>query len=174
MHIRPLARDEIEHIWTIDRTEVIEHIYSIQEGALVLQPGSFHLHGWPPGEAEQYTPLLYACYDRYGSFWGCFAADQLIGVAILDTKWLGPDGDLLQLKFLHVSHTYRKQGVGTALFERARVRARARSAKGLYISATPSENTIEFYCRLGAVVTSEPDPELYALEPKDIHLVCPV
>jgi predicted N-acetyltransferase YhbS len=174
MHIRKLARDEIDQIWTIDRSEVIEHFYTIQDGALALQPGYFHLQGWPPGQAEQNGPPLYSCYDRGGRFWGCFDGERLIGVAVLDTKWIGPDRDLLQLVFLHVSHAYRKQGVGTALFGQARVEARGRGAKGLYISATPSENTIHFYRRLGAVVAPEPDPELYALEPEDIHLVCPV
>ena len=174
MPIRTLARDEITQIWTIDRSEVIERIYTMRDGALVLQPHFFDAHGWPPGEAEQYTPLLVSCYDRGGSFWGCFEGERLIGVAVLDTQWLGPDRDLLQLKFFHVSHAYRRQGVGTALFEQARGEARARGAKGLYISATPSENTIHFYRHLGAAVIPEPDPELYALEPEDIHLVCPV
>ena len=42
----------------------------------------------------------------------------------------------------------------------------------MYISATPSEHTINFYLRQGCVVASEVDPELFALEPEDIHLVC--
>jgi hypothetical protein len=42
----------------------------------------------------------------------------------------------------------------------------------MYISATPSENTVNFYLRRGAVVTSEPDPELFEFEPEDIHFVC--
>jgi hypothetical protein len=44
----------------------------------------------------------------------------------------------------------------------------------LYISATPSENTINFYLRSGCRVTAQLDPELFALEPKDIHLECDV
>lgn len=174
MQIRTLGRDEIEQVWTIDRSEMIDRIYELQDGRLVLQPHHFHARGWPPGAAEETTPRLYACFDRGGSFYGCFDGDRLIGMAALDTQWLGPDRDLLQLEMLHVSHGYRKQGVGTALFEQARVVARDRGAKGLYISATPSENTIHFYQRFGAVLTPEPDPELFALEPEDIHLVCPV
>jgi predicted N-acetyltransferase YhbS len=174
MQIRPLTRGEIEAIWTIDRSEMIDRVYELQDGTLVLQPHDFYVPGWPPGEREESTPRLYACFDRGGGFYGGFDAGQLIGVAVVDTKWLGPNRDLLQLKKLHVSHAYRKQGVGTALFEQARTVARDRGARGLYISATRSENTIHFYQRLGAVLTPEPDPELFALEPEDIHLVCPV
>jgi hypothetical protein len=44
----------------------------------------------------------------------------------------------------------------------------------MYISATPSENTVNFYMRLGCEIASEPDPELLAREPEDIHLECAV
>ena len=39
----------------------------------------------------------------------------------------------------------------------------------MYISATPTQHTIDFYLRLGCQVTNEPDPELFAQEPEDIH-----
>ena len=174
MHMRTLARDQIEQLWTIDRAEVIERIYRLQDGALVLQPDYFDARGWPPGEAEHTTPRLYDCFDRGGQFFGCFEGQQLVGIAALDVRWLGPRRDLLQLVILHVSRDYRKHGVGTALFERVRGAARELGAQGLYISATPSENTIHFYQRFGAAPIAEPDPELFALEPEDIHLACPV
>ncbi|MCL4299704.1 MAG: GNAT family N-acetyltransferase [Anaerolineae bacterium] len=169
---RTLSRAEIELIWTIDRSEVIENIYYLQEGGLALQPEHYDVPGWPPGEAETYTPLLNACYDRGGVFSGVFAGARLIGVAVVDTRFIGPNRDLLQLKFLHVSRDYRRHGVGTYLFEQAKAAAAERRARGLYISATPSENTVNFYRRLGCRVIAEPDPELFALEPEDIHLEC--
>jgi hypothetical protein len=43
-------------------------------------------------------------------------------------------------------------------------------ARRLYISATPSENTVGFYTHLGCVITREVDPALFELEPEDIHL----
>jgi hypothetical protein len=45
-----------------------------------------------------------------------------------------------------------------------------RGAHRLYISATPSENTVNFYVRLGCTVAKEPDSDLSELEPEDIHL----
>jgi predicted N-acetyltransferase YhbS len=170
MTIRFLQRDEIPLIWQIDRKEIVENIYSLENGALVLKPDYFDIQGWPRDEAELYTPILLGCYDRGGVFWGAFENDKLVGVSILESKFIGSHHDTLQLKFLHVSRDYRKQGLGTTLFNLAAEKAKTLGAKKLYISATPSENTVNYYQRLGCVLATEIDPELYALEPEDIHL----
>lgn len=170
MNIRLLQRAEIPLIWQIDRREIVQNIYILQDGKLVLKPDYFDIQGWPPGEAEHYTPILLDCYDRGGMFWGAFENDKLIGVAILESKFIGSQQDTLQLKFLHVSRDYRKQGIAATLFRLAVEKARALGAKKLYISATPSEHTVNYYMRLGSVLAREIDPELFALEPEDIHL----
>jgi predicted N-acetyltransferase YhbS len=167
---RPLARAEIQNIWAIDRSEVIEAVYYLLNGALVLKPEYSDMHGWPPGEDHKYTPLLEACHDHGGWFYGLFDDDQLIGTVVLAGRFMGKDKDPLQLKFLHISQGYRHQGWGRHLFDLAVVEARQRGAKRLYISATPSEHTIDFYLGLGCQVTAEPDAALWALEPDDIHL----
>jgi predicted N-acetyltransferase YhbS len=170
MNIRLLQRDEIRLIWQIDRREIIENIYFLQDGKLVLKSNYFDLQGWPQGEAELYTPILLDCYDRGGMFWGVFENNVLVGIAILESKFIGSQQDTLQLKFLHVSRDCRKQGLGRTLFNTAIEKAKALGAKKLYISATPSENTINYYLRLGCVLATEIDPDLFALEPEDIHL----
>jgi hypothetical protein len=53
-------------------------------------------------------------------------------------------------------------------------RARALGASGLYISATPTRNTVDAYRRMGASVLARPDPDLLAREPDDVHLLLPV
>lgn len=166
---RELSRAEIPLIWSIDRREVIDAIYYYENGKLVLKPEHYDMQGWPPGEAEKYTPLLETCYERGGWFYGLFDDNQLVGVAILENQWIGRNQDMLQLKFLHISSAYRHQGLGQRLFELAKVEAQRREARRLYISATPSQHTIDFYLRLGCLVTDEPDPDLFALEPEDIH-----
>ena len=171
---RKLQRFEIEQVWTIDRSEVTERIYCFENGALTLKPVHYDLHGWPPGEAEKYTPILLDCFDRGGWFSGLFDDGRLVAVAILESKFIGREKDQLQLKFMHVDRAYRKHGLGRRMFESAKAVARERGARKMYISATPSENTINFYLRLGCVVTPEPDPELYALEPEDLHLECDI
>lgn len=167
---RLLSRNEIGNIWSIDRREVIDGVYYLENGILVLKPEHYDMQGWPAGEGEKYTPVLEACYDRGGWFYGLFDGDRLVGVSVLESRFFGGNHNLLQLKFLHVSSRYRNHGLGKQLFELAGGEARRRGAKGMYISATPSENTINFYLRLGCRVTIEPDPELFELEPEDIHL----
>lgn len=170
MNIRLLQRNEIPLIWQIDRREIVENIYYLQDGKLILKRDYFDIQGWPPGEPELYTPLLLDCYDRGGMFWGAFENEGLVGVSILESKFIGSRYDTLQLKFLHVSRDCRKQGLGTSLFNIAVEKAKELGAKKLYISATPSENTVNYYSRLGCVLATEIDPELFALEPEDIHL----
>jgi len=170
MNIRLLQRDEISLTWQIDRREIVQNIYVLQDEKLVLKSDYFDLQGWPPGETELYTPILLDCYHRGGTFWGAFENGILIGVAILESKFIGSQYDTLQLKFLHVSRDFRKQGVGSRLFELASEKAKTLGAKKLYISATPSENTINYYLRLGCTLAKEIDSELFALEPEDIHL----
>ena len=169
---RDLTRDEIAQVWNIDRREVIENVYYLENGTLVLKPEHYDMQGWPCGEAELHTPILYECSDRGGWFCGLFEDRTLIGIAILDSKLIGKGHDQLQLRFLHISRDYRKQGLGKRLFEMASAKARELGARQMYISATPSENTVGFYTRLGAVVAKKPDPGLLALEPGDIHMEC--
>jgi hypothetical protein len=64
--------------------------------------------------------------------------------------------------------------VATRIYHHARALGRARGAALLYISATPTENTIDFYRGCGAVVNPAPDAVLYAQEPDDIHMLCAV
>jgi predicted N-acetyltransferase YhbS len=171
---RKLLREEIEQVWTIDRGEVIDNIYYFENGTLVPRPEHYDMQGWPPGAAEKYTPLLVDCFDRGGWFYGVFDDAKLIGVAVLEGQFIGKDQDQLQLKFLHVSKAYRHRGLGKWLFESARATACEKGAKRMYISATPSEHTVNFYLRLGCVTARELDPGLFAFEPADIHLECDV
>ena len=173
MEYRTLARDEIARIWTIDRSEHIDKIYRHIDGELVLEPHNFDAPGWPADTQPTYTPLLLETMDRGGDFLAAFDGEQMAGLAVLDTRWLGPNGDLLQLEFMHVGRPYRGTGLGKTLFEQAAAAARDRGARGLYISATPTDHTIHFYQSQGALLTT-PDAELFALEPEDIHLECPV
>ena len=165
-----MERHEIKLIWTIDRSEIIHNIYYLINGMLVLRPEYYDAPGWPPGEEEQYTPILEDCYDRGGTFIGAFVDDVLVGIMVLESRFIGKNSDQLQLKFLHVSRNHRKGRLGRQLFEQAVYRARELKARKLYISATPSENTVNFYLHLGCTVAEEINEELFELEPLDIHL----
>jgi GNAT superfamily N-acetyltransferase len=164
---RQLSRDDIRSVWTIDRSEIIDAVYYLIGGALVLKPEHYDMRGW-------YTPMLEACHDHGGWFYGLFDGDILVGAAVLGSGFVRTGNARLQLKFLHVGNPYRGSGLGKHLFCLARDEAGRRGAVHMYVSATPSERTVKFYLCLGCAVTREPDPELFALEPHDIHLECAV
>jgi len=167
--IRELARSEVEDVWGIDRSELIEGIYYSEDGALVLKPERHDVRGWEPSNIETSTPILIDCFERGGTFYGAFEGGEMVGVAVLDNRPIGKAGDRLQLKFLHVSRAYRGRGFGRTLFERSAAKAKSMGARMLYVSSTPTENTVRFYLNLGCRVAGEVDPDLFALEPHDIH-----
>jgi predicted N-acetyltransferase YhbS len=169
---RTLKRDEIERIWEIDRSELITQLYRMRDGQLEIEAVSYDLRGWRPGTVEHGTPLLYDCFDRGGQIFAAFEGDRIVGAAVVGANRYGPNHDLMNLVKLYVSQDYRKRGIGATLFEQALNAVRKAGAKGLYISATPTVSAVEFYQRQGAVLNPLPDPELFALEPEDIHLIC--
>ena len=79
--MRLLTRDEIELIWTIDRSEVHHHTYELGEGELVRVPNYFEIPGWRPDAAVKETPVLFDRFDRGRTFVGMFDAEALIGFA---------------------------------------------------------------------------------------------
>ncbi len=167
---RTLLPDEVDRVEEIDRTEVIDHIYYLREGQLVLEEEHWEVRGWPPEELASIKERLRECMDRGGMGCGAFDGDVLVGIAALDGKWIGSAGKTLQMYFLHVSHCYREMGIGTHLTGLVMERAREMGAERAYISGLPSLNTISFYQGIGFDLASEVDPELYEQEPEDIHM----
>ena len=168
--IRELRRQELAAIWSIDRREFIGRVYRLHDGELILEDHNFDVPGWRPGAPEREAPAFLDCFDRGGSFFGAFSGTSLVGVGVLENRFIGEKRDKLQLKFLHVSRDFRGSGIGCRLFARAADRATELGARRLYISATPSENTINFYLSRGCQVSQDVDTELFELEPNDIHL----
>ena len=103
MIIRELKREEIDDVWQIDRREITNNVYYLRDGKLVLEPEHYDMKGWPEGEPELYTPILYDCFDRGGTFYGMFDGTALIAAAVLESKFIGRNKNQLQLKFLPVS-----------------------------------------------------------------------
>ena len=170
VQIRELERPEIHDIWSIDRAEVVDKVYYRVGKALVLKSEHHDVKGWPPGEPERDGPILLDCFDHGGTFYGAFDGKILIGATMLESRFIGRERDQLQLKFLHVSRRHRRAGLGCMLFDKAVAKARELGARRLYISATPSENTVRFYLRRGCRVTDDIDTALFKLEPEDVHL----
>jgi len=170
MEIRSLRRNEIEKVRDITRNEVVEQVYYLVDGRLVLKDEFYDIKGWNASELDRCIIHLYEICDRNGALFGAFIEERLIGVSALDTEFLGSNKDQLQLYFHHVDSNFRRKGVGRELFRMSAIRAKKLGAKKMYISATPSKNTVGFYFHMGCRLASEVNPRLYELEPEDIHL----
>ena len=145
-------------------------MYYYKNRELVLRDEHHDVPGWHPEQIKREASVLLDCFDAGGSFIGAYDDDRLIGVCVLESRFIGQSNDRLQLKFLHIGRRHRGAGLGRTLFHEAADIARSLEATMLYVSATPSENTVRFYQSLGCRLAKELDPALFALEPEDIHL----
>ena len=170
MKFRSIERNELEKIRNMDRGEQVEQIYHYKNSKLILVDENYEIYGWDPDNLKNIISNLYRLYDRNGTFIGAFGNKNMVGIVALELNFIGKDNDTLQLDFLHVDRKYRKKGIGKSLLEMAAKRAKYLGAKKLYISATPSKNTIQFYLHNGCRLTEDLNKELYELEPDDIHL----
>jgi len=171
---RILKREEIEKVRDIDRSEIIEQDYYLKDGQLALQNVFYDIKGWDPSELEESIKHLYDIYNRNGTLLGTFDGNKMVAISALDSEFIGRKKDQLQLYFHHVDSYYRHCGIGGKLLKEMMERAKKLGAKKLYISATPSKNTIDFYMHMGCRLSSELNPTLYRLEPEDIHLELPL
>ncbi|KAF1009224.1 MAG: hypothetical protein GAK32_01987 [Pseudomonas fluorescens] len=170
---RDLTEKDLPLLALIDRTEEVHECYRVENGALLLYPSYHDMRGWPEGEAEQDAVALAACLKRGGWLHGVFDGETLVAAVVVDNRTIHNQGmHMRQLKFLHVSHGARGTGLGGRLFALACEHARKAGVQALYVSATESRNTVEFYLRQGSRLLDQPDPQLHEQEPDDIHLYC--
>jgi GNAT superfamily N-acetyltransferase len=165
-----MAASELARIGEIDRSERITQLYESRDGVLGLIDVDINAPRWgEPGEhtvqhrVESWRPLL----DEGGVLLGAFDDDRLVGFAIYQRSI---SEGLANLAVLHVTKTHRHAGVGSELCDRVVRLARADGAGRLYVSATPTRATVDFYMKQGFEVLAKPNEKMLALEPDDIHL----
>ena len=169
---RRLVAADLRRIGEIDRTERIEAIYVQHGSRLEERTGDFSARAWfSDRDGEHSVAHQRAACERYlaagGIALGAFADDRLVGVGIMNPH-IRPG--IAQLAFLHVSDGYRGRGVGGHLSDELERLARDGDDATMIVSATPSLNTVRFYRRRGFAPMAEPLPELYELEPEDVHM----
>jgi GNAT superfamily N-acetyltransferase len=169
---REMSLSELERIAEIDVTESGTHVYTWSGGEQIEQTQrewqrpARDFAGWQRGT---WTVVLKCEGLR---LIGAFDDDNaLVGFALMRPKL---SETTAQLALLYVSRAYRRGGVARALVEQVAEWARESGAQTLYVSATPTESAVSFYRSQGFVPTAQPNPELFALEPKDIHMLKPL
>lgn len=163
---------ELARIAEVDRSEQLTELYTYRHGALEARAVDEAVPSWSlSGSGEHSVARLLATWmpilERGGALLGAFDGEALAGMAIYRPRLA--DG-VANLALLHVSRSHRRRGVASRLTREVARLARADGARTLYVSATPTHSAVRFYLGFGFAPTDAPDPELFALEPEDIHM----
>jgi ribosomal protein S18 acetylase RimI-like enzyme len=170
VRIRELEAADLVRLGEIDRSEHVRFLYVHEQGELRRIEQEIDIPTWPEAMLAEMRERLAEKLAAGGVLVGALDGDRLVGAAVLGGKRLGALGNQLEVAFLYVSNGYRRQGLARRLLDDLARRARARGASQLYISASETDSAIGFYLDYGCEPAEEIDPELFALEPKDIHL----
>jgi GNAT superfamily N-acetyltransferase len=165
-----MTSSELERIGEIDRSERITQQYRWLEGRLELTDVDIRAPRWgEPGEhtVQYYHDSWKPALESGGVLLGAFENDRLVGFAIYDPGWSGGPP---RLAALFVSRVDRGRGIGSGLTDEVVRVARAGGAQRLYVSATPTRSTVDFYLARGFEPLITPDARLFAIEPDDIHM----
>lgn len=170
---KELAESDLSRIAEIDRSEVIRIGYEVRERVLaeidvMWDTPNFIAEGEGEHTVAGEIEFCRSHMARNAIAIGGFDGEAFIAIGIL-TPDIRPK--MAQLAYLHVSRECRRKGVGTAITRQLLERASALGSKRVYVSAVPSESAVGFYKSFGFDLIGEPLPELYELEPDDIHMV---
>jgi GNAT superfamily N-acetyltransferase len=176
IEIRELARDELALVRDIDRTERIEVLYVQQGTELVERPGEFDAPAWySDGDGEHSVAAqhrtLVGYVDHGGIAMGAFLDTRFVGIGVV-VPHVRPS--IAQLAYLHVTNGSRSGGIGSRLITDLESIARRAGDREIVVTATPSLNTVRFYRRHGYRPMATPLPELFELEPEDVHMSKPL
>lgn len=176
IEVRQLEPNHIDLIRAIDRSEHIDTLYTVEGGWLQGESVEIDV---PPWDAEghgehssarriaEFRPIV----EGGATLFGAFIDGTIAGIAIVDPTF---EDKIAWFAFLHVTRAYRRRGVASALWATGVEIAASADATSIYVSATPSNSAVGFYTSRGCRLVDEPHPALFAKEPEDIHLVCPV
>lgn len=162
---RRISPDEIGFLSEIDRSERVTQTCTVEEGRLRWHDDTFDIPNWTfRDKLREWEPIA----DGFRNAWGAFREGRPVGFAVY-RRDLSPG--TAQLSILHVDRGFRSIGIGNSLLEIVRKKA-VEDGKGiLYVTSTPTGNTVRFYLSRGFVLTSNPDPVLLRMEPDDIHMI---
>jgi GNAT superfamily N-acetyltransferase len=100
--------------------------------------------------------------------WGALDDGRLVGMIVYRPHLTE---DMAQLVALFTDRDHRRRGIASTLTQQVIQQAREDGCPRLYVSATPSESAVNFYLSQGFMPTQQAHPELYELEPEDIHMI---
>ena len=167
MIIRAMALEELERIPEIDITEDGTIVYYFKNGVLEASTEEWHRPQWTPEDWREGTWTHFLSENGI-KIWGCLEGERLAGFVVYRPCLTE---SMAQLLALFVSRDQRRKGIASQLCQLLYQAAIRDSHDTLYVSATPSKSAVGFYLSEGFKPTEDVHPELYALEPEDIHMI---
>ncbi len=173
INFRWMEANEVNKIKSIDRSERIRTGYRFADGQLQKMQVNWDSPAWGLEGEGEYTVAAEIRFcqghlERNGRMYGAFDDETLVGIGIIQHD-IAPE--TAQLAYLHVTNGFRKQGIGGKITEALFVEAKKGGAQRIYVSAVRSGSAVEYYLSQGFKPTDNPIPELFELEPEDIHMV---
>ncbi|NUF62019.1 GNAT family N-acetyltransferase [Acinetobacter bereziniae] len=170
---RLLQYAEIDLIWQqIDRKELITHMYLQHSQQLQRIDCFYDVQCWDQYHLENDPPLIkHLCQQGAICIGGFTPSNQLIAVQVVSNQKITDYPQAKLLQYFYVDAHHQSHGIGSQLMQTAITSAKKLGAKQLYISATPTQRTVDFYLKQGAKLLEKPDHQLWSLEPEDIHLI---
>jgi len=164
---------EVGRIAEIDRIEIIRTGYYYRDGELKKLDVNWDTPGFLIDQDGLHSVAAQIEFcrnhlDQGGRMYGAYYGQRLIGIGVIRYE-VRPN--IAQLAYLQVSNGFRRQGIGSRITHELIREAERFGAKKMYVSATPSGSAVGFYLKHGFRPIDQPIPELYELEPDDIHMI---
>ncbi|MCP4002583.1 MAG: GNAT family N-acetyltransferase [bacterium] len=176
IHYRRMEFSEKQSIAEIDRSERVTQKYVSKDGELELVEVDWDIGRWSTDGSGPHS--IRAMLEEWSLYlqgdsvlWGAFDEERLVGFIVYRPNLAPRMG---QLALLFISKAYRRRGVGQQLFQLLTEYARNDGVESLYVTATPTRGTVDFYQSLGFCLTDQPLPEMLEMEPEDIHMTMEV
>ena len=151
------------------RYQEIKESWMLENGQYVLRPNP-HILDWDVEACRSTAREILEGIEDGGFAYGAFSEGKFLGYILIGGKFIGREGDALQLKLFHMTNGLRGQGVGKRLFAAACDEARRRGAKRFYISANASKESQIAYRKMGCVYAREFIDEIYNETPHDVQM----
>ena len=170
--LRHMDTSELHRVQEINVSESDDVVFRYVDGGLVATPEMWHRRRRDAEAWSRYIEQWSAVLGHQGGVAiGAFSGSALAGIAVLRYQL---EAGMAQLVALFVSADFRRRGIAARLVQEGIRLAKEHGASMLYVSATPSRSAVGFYTSQGFELAARVHPDLYALEPEDIHMTRPL
>lgn len=139
--LRKLAKNDLEAVHQIDRSESVEKMYRLSGEELESYDDSIELEG-DPAFWEKLLDRWRSDLDSGAEAIGAYDGETMIGIAIIK-HGIRPGVD--QIVATYVSADYRLSGIAKSLYLELEDLARAAGTQQLFVSTTPNGSAVGFY-----------------------------